>query len=87
MGSYRSGRHGRRAKDLSGQRFGSWLVKSRADNNQSDQIMWNCVCECGWGARVTGKSLQNGGSTNCGCIARKKMSERMKKLWAEGAFV
>ena len=81
MGNWRSGRHGRRAEDLSGRQFGLWLVKSRADNNHWDQIMWNCVCECGWEARVTGKSLREGKSTNCGCVAHKKLSERMKKHW------
>lgn len=82
MGNWRSGRHGQRAEDLSGRQFGLWLVESRAENNPWSQTMWNCVCECGWKAKVTGKSLRGGRSTNCGCIAREKMSKRMKQEWA-----
>lgn len=83
MGNWRSGWHGQRAEDLSGQRFGSWLVESRADNNRWDQIMWNCICDCGWRASVAGKSLRGSWSTNCGCIAHKKLSERMTQEWAD----
>ena len=91
MGNHNSGRKRwytfeNEYDDLTGRTFGSWTVVSRAENNRWKQIMWHCVCACGYKARIVGKSLREGGSTNCGCIARKKLSERMKKQWADGLF-
>ena len=73
-------------EDLTGQTFGSWNVLGRAENNRWGQLMWHCVCECGWKARVVGTSLKRGGSTNCGCVSYKKLGERMKKQWSDGTF-
>ncbi len=33
--------------DLSGQKFGEWLVIERAMNNKSGQAQWLCSCSCG----------------------------------------
>ena len=91
MGNHNSGRKRwytfeNEYEDLTGQSFGKWTVVSRAENNRWKQIMWHCVCECGWKARVVGSSLKSGGSTNCGCLSYKKLSKRMKEQWADGLF-
>lgn len=53
--------------DLTGKRFGFWMVLSRASNNKSGQVQWKCCCECGAEKLVTANSLRSGNSTSCGC--------------------
>ena len=51
--------------DLTGRRFGRWLVLSRAENKARTQ--WLCVCDCGTTKSVQGANLTNGTSISCGC--------------------
>lgn len=53
--------------DLTGQRFGFWLVKKRVPNSVSGQSQWLCKCDCGIKKIVTSNSLRSGNSTSCGC--------------------
>jgi hypothetical protein len=53
--------------DLTGQRFGFWIVKNRNDNNKSGQVQWLCTCECGEKKNVASNSLRTSNSTSCGC--------------------
>ena len=53
--------------DLTGKRFGFWIVLSRGINNKSGQVQWKCRCECGMDKLVTANSLRSGNSTSCGC--------------------
>lgn len=73
-------------EDFTGQKFGRWTVIERVDNNIYKQIVWKCVCECGWFRDVVGGNLKNGKSQSCGCLAAEKMSTRMKRQWSEGKF-
>ena len=52
--------------DLTGLRFGRWLVLRRAPNRKK-ALMWECQCDCGVTKIVQGTSLKSGTSTNCGC--------------------
>lgn len=54
-------------QDLSGRRFGRWVVVDRAEN-RSGRSHWNCVCECGATASVASCSLTLGKSVSCGCF-------------------
>ena len=55
--------------DLTGMRFGSITVISRAPNSQKNhtQARWNCVCDCGTTMVVYGGHLKRGEKTSCGC--------------------
>lgn len=57
--------------DLTGQRFGRWLVIGRnsfAGYGKKPKIHWTCVCDCGqWGV-VAGNTLASGTSRSCGCL-------------------
>jgi hypothetical protein len=53
--------------NLSGQRFGFWIVKNRGINTESGHAQWLCVCECSKEKLVTSNSLRTGNSTSCGC--------------------
>ena len=57
--------------DLTGKKFGKLLVINRDYNFQKehdyDKPYWYCLCDCGKYKTVSGKSLREGSSTNCGC--------------------
>ena len=53
-------------KDLTGKRFGRWVVIHRAEN-RGKSVMWECLCDCGKRKIVQGTSLKSGASTSCGC--------------------
>lgn len=59
-------------KDITGRKFGRWLVLSFAGNS-----FWNCRCECGVEAVVRGSHLKRGHSQSCGCLKRELSSERL----------
>jgi hypothetical protein len=56
-----------RAEDLSGQRFGRWLVLERAVNDRRGRSRWVCRCDCGTERAVPGRRLRSGESSSCGC--------------------
>lgn len=61
-------------KDLTGQQFGSLLVKERADDYISPSgnkiTRWRCKCECGRWVSVNGTALRRG-TKSCGCLQAK----------------
>ena len=66
---------GQRVKDLTGQRFGEWLVLSRAGVDPvSRQATWSCRCSCGTEKVVRGGTLRQGLSATCGeCLDRSAL--------------
>lgn len=62
---------GRKAKDLTGQKFGRLTVVERSCNSNKDRnVYWICRCECGNYTVVQGRNLRNGKSKSCGCFMR-----------------
>ena len=65
-----------KAKDLSGQRFGRWLVINRGKNRYLPsgvyRATWDCVCDCGNRKDVPGADLVRGFSYSCGCYMKEK---------------
>lgn len=58
--------------DLTGQRFGKWLVLKEAPTRihgvrKARKRFWKCKCDCGTVREVLQYSLTNGKSTGCGC--------------------
>ncbi|MBR0536440.1 MAG: hypothetical protein IIX14_08695 [Clostridia bacterium] len=62
--------------DLSGKKFGKWLVISRDSNIDKKNIYWVCQCECGCIRSVAGTSLRKGTSVSCGCEKNKETAKR-----------
>jgi hypothetical protein len=65
--------------DLTGRRFGQWIVLARDDiegNYRSRQ--WLVQCECGKLRLVPGQDLLNGQSKSCGCAPRAKKADHEK---------
>ena len=73
---------GRPIKDLSGNKFGRWLVINRDNNAPSGAAThpkWNCICDCGKELSVYGTLLKQGASTSCGCFQKENVIKRNTK--------
>lgn len=65
-------------KDLTGQKFGRWVVLGRVDSPVKATI-WKCRCDCGKIAYVRGGALTSGHSVSCGCYKREQSTMRATK--------
>jgi hypothetical protein len=65
--------------DLTGCRFGQWVVLPR-DDKEGNYRHRQCLvqCECGKLRLVPGEDLLNGRSQSCGCAARPKKADHEK---------
>ena len=61
--------------DLTGKRFGRYLVIEEAGRDKFGHALWRCKCDCGNEVIVLGHSLIAGRSCSCGCLKREKNSE------------
>ena len=59
--------------DLSGNRYGRWLVISRGLNSHSGKVQYHCKCECGLESLVDAQALRDGVSRSCGCLRSERM--------------
>lgn len=66
--------------DLTGQRFGRWVVLERASNASNGTARWVCQCDCGVKRIVIGHDLRNGSSQSCGCLQREIAAASSKKF-------
>jgi hypothetical protein len=71
---------GRKAIDMTGQRFGRWLVIEQ-DETVADRkgARWIVKCDCGKVKSRLGHSLRSGQSTSCGCYAAEQTSIRERR--------
>lgn len=69
---------GRKLIDLTGQRFGSWLVLWRATDRFRGRPRWFCRCLCGTARTVDGGQLRDGRSRRCVECAQAENSVREK---------
>lgn len=51
--------------DISGRKFGKWIVIRRTDHKKV--VRYICICECGTQREVLSASLRSGKSISCGC--------------------
>jgi hypothetical protein len=59
--------------DLTGRKFGKWVVLPRDDFELNHlHYNWLVQCECGRLRHVAGRDLLNGRSSSCGCAPRRK---------------
>ena len=69
--------------DVTGMRFGRWLVLARSHLGYRSYWYWLCRCDCGTERAVKGSSLRSGESKSCGCIRLeqfKRHNERGKVI-------
>src|SRR5689334_3304953 len=53
--------------EMSGKRYGRWMVVRRADAIYGRRSAWLCMCDCGIERVVDGYTLRCGDSASCGC--------------------
>jgi len=61
------GKKSKKIIDLTGKRFGKWVVVGDSGERKNKFIMWLCKCDCGNIGKIVGPSLKSGGSLSCGC--------------------
>ena len=67
-------------KDITGQVFGRLTAIKRLDRQTTKkEYYWLCKCQCGSYKEVIGRSLTNGNTKSCGCLARELTSKRQSK--------
>ena len=67
---------GRKAKDISGQRYGMIVAVCRI-GLVAKTSLWKCVCDCGGERDVLLGNLQNGNTKSCGCLVGEAARERL----------
>lgn len=65
---------GTRVKDLEGQKFDRLRVIELAGVIKGHSY-WNCECDCGNVARVSGGNLHSGHTKSCGCLLKERARE------------
>ncbi len=60
-------------KDITGQRFGSWVVLGVTQKRIRRCAVWRCRCRCGNIGFISGASLRKGASKSCGCARVKDL--------------
>ncbi len=51
---------------LTGKKAGLWTIGPRIEN-QKNEIMYSCRCDCGTTRIVSARNLRSGASSGCGC--------------------
>lgn len=65
-------------QDLTGQRFGRWVVVGPSHVRVCGKRHWVCRCDCGQSGLVTTGNLHSGTSQSCGCLTAETASRRRK---------
>jgi hypothetical protein len=65
-------KRGKRAKDLTGQRFGQLTAVRPTGERKYQSTVWECKCDCGKTTFVTVANLRIGGTESCGCTRKGK---------------
>jgi len=55
--------------DMTGQRYGRYVVLERCGSNGWRNTMWLCRCDCGTIKPVAGGALRSGNTKSCGCLS------------------
>jgi hypothetical protein len=63
--------------DLTGQKFGRLTALSVVHRDNTAQLCWRCVCECGNHVVVPSYPLRTGNTKSCGCLSREGAAKRM----------
>jgi len=58
----------RKAKDLTGQRFGRLTALGPTTKRASGKVVWECRCDCGNITYVNSRDLIRGNTRSCGCL-------------------
>lgn len=66
--------------DLTGRRFGRLVIKGQAHTKRhpggETSLYWNCQCDCGQTAAVSGRALRGKLTLSCGCFNQEQRIDR-----------
>lgn len=71
---------GRKAIDITGQRFGKLTVLSRAKVNRKRSALWNCLCDCGVIKDIPGHNLRSGRVRTCNTGCKRLKGSRWSRM-------
>jgi hypothetical protein len=63
-------------KDITGQVFGRLTARECVGRGKNRNALWECACECGRNAVVSGVTLRSGNTKSCGCLNRELFAKR-----------
>lgn len=66
-------------QDLTGVRFGRFVVIDRGVSVASRRTYWHCVCDCGKAKSVLAQNLKSGHTVSCGCYGAEQTIKRQTK--------
>lgn len=61
--------------DLIDQKFGRLLVKKLVGKNKWNNLVYECLCDCGKKVPVASGALRRGSTQSCGCLQKERTSE------------
>lgn len=67
-------RHGYKAVDLSGKKFGRLTAIQRVGTLRG-HALWKCFCSCGTTVNIPSQDLRSGSTRSCGCFATETASK------------
>lgn len=65
-------------KDITGLRFGRWIVLEENKERFHGRVMYLCRCDCGTERIVEGARMRSGGSQSCGCLKSEAITAANK---------
>lgn len=74
----------RKRENLAGQKFGELTVIRDTCERNGGHIIYKCRCSCGNTSYSQACHLNSGHTKSCGCLSRKKLTERNKVLIRAG---
>jgi hypothetical protein len=72
--------------NLTGKKFGRWLVLRPAKTDKNGHLLWRCQCECGTIKEINGQSLRRGATKSCGCYRDDKRRLRLGEAGFNSLF-
>lgn len=71
---------GRQVVDIRGRRFHMLTVVKRSESKgRQNQVLWDCLCECGGHITLSSSNLGSGNTKSCGCLPRGRRSDKPRK--------
>lgn len=62
-------------RKLTDMRFGRLVARRATERRSGNNIVWECICDCGTVAHVASYSLLSGATQSCGCLHREITSK------------
>lgn len=62
--------------NLINQKYGKLFVVQKSNFSKKNNIMWDCLCDCGNKTKVSTANLNSGRVRSCGCLKSEKLSKR-----------